>query len=495
MTGRNVLIIGGSITGLTGALALEAAGFDVTVVERDPSPDASLAPANSNTWTRRGALHALQPHVLTARLRNKLHAWYPDLMRDLLDAGAWEQAFEETIHPDLAPAYRAPPGAEDVSVLMARRTTLELVMRRHVERRAGVTFLAGARVTSLIIEGDTAPLTVRGVRVRDAEGERELFADVVIDASGRTTKYADELRAAGAAISDEHHASNTVYYARHYRLRPGKSFPKAFGLPGVLFGDMTFAALPADNGTMVVTLAVFKDDPLLYERVGAVEVFEEIARRTPRVASWVDPAVSEPTSGVMSWANMDFLWRTSLVDEKPQVLGFFFAGDTTLRSNPKYGRGCTCGTIGSHLLAETLASVGDPAERARRYEAALVATFRKEWADLLAVDRRDYARFQAAAGIRPASLGEALQSRLQDHLLRRAMVVDPHLQRKIMKGFYGLEDATAWTRDPLTWLRIVAAGLPIHDKDMFADFAARPSRQDIKALIERAIQAEQVEPC
>ena len=496
MTGRKVLIIGGSITGLTGALALAAAGFDVTIVERDPSPDASLEPANSNTWTRRGALHALQPHVLTARLRNRLREWYPELVQDLLDAGAWEQPFEDTIHPDRAAAYRAPAGAEEISVLMARRTTLELVMRRHVERRGIATFVAGARVSSLIIEGDRAPITVRGVHVRDADGERELLADIVIDASGRTTKFADQLREAGATINDEHHASNTVYYARHYRVRPGKDFPRTYGLPGAMFGDMVFAALPADNGAFVATLAVFKDDPLLYEQAGRVEIFDYIAQRVPRVAAWVDPSVSEPTSGVMSWANMDFLWRTTLAGGAPQVLGFFFAGDATLRSNPKYGRGCTCGTIGSHMLAETLASVSDPAERVLRYEAALFETFRTEWEDLLAVDRKDYARFQAAVGIRRASLGEALQSRLQDHVLRRAMVVDPHVQRKLMKGFYGLEDPTAWAKDPVTWLRIAAAALPIHGKDVSREYAIRPSRQDIEALIDRrAIQAEEVGPC
>jgi 2-polyprenyl-6-methoxyphenol hydroxylase-like FAD-dependent oxidoreductase len=496
MNGRKVVIIGGSISGLTGALALKAEGFNVTVVERDRSPDASVQPATSNSWTRRGALHAPQPHVLTARLRNRLHEWYPDLVQDLLEAGAWEQSFEETIHPDLAPGYHAPPGDGPVTVLMSRRTTLELVMRRHVERRGIATFLAGTRVTSLLIDRDEAPVTVRGVRVDDGEGERELLADVVIDASGRTTKFADALRAAGALITDEYHASNTVYYARHYRLRLGQSFPRTFGLPGVMFGDMILAALPADNGAMIVTMAVFKDDPLLYEAAGKLEVWEEICRRTPRVAVWVDPSRSEPTSGVMSWANMDFLWRTTIADGAPQVLGFFFAGDTTLRSNPKYGRGCTCGTIGSHLLAETLASVGDPAERALRYNTALRATFRREWEDLLAVDRRDYARFQDAAGIRRMSLAETLQSRLQDYLLRRAMVVDPHLQRKIMKGFYGLEDATAWTKDPVAWLRIAAAAAPFHSNDMFKEFAMRPSRREIEALIDApVIQTERMTLC
>jgi hypothetical protein len=54
-----------------------------------------------------------------------------------------------------------------------------------------------------------------------------------------------------------------------------------------------------------------------------------------------------------------------------------------------------------------------------------------------------------------------------------------------MKGFFGLEDASAWTKDPVTWLRIAAAALPIHGKDMFKEFTMRPSRQEMQTLIER----------
>jgi flavin-dependent dehydrogenase len=357
-------------------------------------------------------------------------------------------------------------------------------MRRHLERRGIATFLDGRQVTRLLIDGVGAPVTVRGVRIKDEAGESDLGADVVIDASGRTTKFVDQLRTAGARVHDEHHSSNTVYYARHYRLRPGCAFPRTYGLSGVLFGDMTIAALPADNGAIVVTMAVFKDDPLLFPSVGRLDVFEEVCRRIPRVAAWVDPALSEPTSDVMAWANMDFLWRATVSAGAPQVLGFFFAGDTTLRSNPKYGRGCTCGAIGSHILAQTLAEEADPVARAKRYEAALHATFRKEWEDLLSVDRSDYARFEATAGLRPPTVREWLQARLQDHVLRRAITIDPHVQRKIMKGFYGLEDASAWTKDLTTWLRIAATALPLHDRAIFKDFSARPGRAEIKSMID-----------
>jgi len=485
MGAPTVIIIGASITGLTGALALKAKGFDVTIVERDATPDAAITAAASDSWTRRGAMHTLQPHVLTARLRNALWAWYPELVRDMLDAGVWELRFADSIHPEIRPDYKPLPEDEQITVLISRRTTLELVMRRHVERHGIAKILAGVQVTSLVVEGDGAPVTVRGVRVKDAAGERELHADVVIDASGRTTKFADELRAHGVEIGEEFHASNHCYYTRHYRLNEGESFPVLAGLPAAAFADLSVAALPADNGVIVATVAVFKDDPLFYDKVNRTDVFEAIVKSVPRVWEWLNPAKSRPVSPVMGWANMDFLWRTTLKGDTPQLHNFFFAGDTVLRSNPKYGRGCTCAAFGTHLLADVLTATSDPAERARRYEAALRSAFRKEWEQLLGVDRSDYARFQVAAGLRAGSAAERLKGRFQDHLQTQAMVVDPSIYRALIKGFYGLASATDWMKDPAIWLRIARTAFPDAAKRrIVAPFWVRPSRDDIKRFIE-----------
>lgn len=486
VTGQSAIIIGGSITGLTGALALKAQGFDVTIVERDATPEAAIDAANSNEWTRRGAMHTLQPHVLTARLRNALWEWYPDLVRDMLAAGVWELRFADSIHPAIKNEYRPEPEDDRITVLISRRTTLELVMRRHVERHGIADIRSGVQVTSLIVEGDRAPFTVRGVRVKDASGERELRADVVIDASGRTTKFADDLRKAGVEIGEEWHASNTVYYTRHYRLNPGQKFPVLAGLPAAAFPDMSVAALPADNGVIVATVAVFKDDPLFFDKVNRLDVFESIIRRVPRVWEWLNPDRSSPTSGVMGWANMDFLWRTTLKDGAPQLLGFFFAGDTVLRSNPKYGRGCTCAAFGTHMLADILKQTADPAERVKRYEAALYDAFREEWQDLLQVDRSDYLRFQMAAGLAKGSLAARLQSRFQDHVQIQAITVDPVIYRALIKGFYGLAGAKDWIKNPMIWLRLAgAAMLGPAKRAVVAPFWVRPSREEIKGFIER----------
>jgi 2-polyprenyl-6-methoxyphenol hydroxylase-like FAD-dependent oxidoreductase len=480
MTQHTAVIIGGGIAGLSAALALQERGFAVTVVERDPSPPASVDWSGSDAWRRRGAPHALQPHVLTARLRNAVNAWYPELARALREAGVWEMGFAESVHPAAKADYRPAPGDEDITILMSRRTTLELAMRRYVAGAGVAVIVDGVKAASLLVDDDGPPLVVRGVRLADARGERDVTADVVIDASGRFAGFADQLRAAGARVSEEQHASHSAYFTRHYRLLPGQRFPGVYGLPAAAFGDMTVAAFPADNGAIVVTIGAFKDDPLLFDALADVEVFEAVCRATPRVAEWIDPALSRPTTDVMGWANMDFLWRSLVHDGVAQARGYFLVGDTALRSNPKYGRGCTCAVIGARLLAEVLAEEPDPDGRVHRYEAALRSAFRTEWDELLAVDAADYRRFQVTAGLVPGSLGDAVRSHFQDLLLHRAMLCDPKVQRALLRGFYGLGAPSAWTRDPEIWARIAAASvLPRSKARVARRYAGRPSRAQI----------------
>jgi 2-polyprenyl-6-methoxyphenol hydroxylase-like FAD-dependent oxidoreductase len=484
---ERVVIIGGSIAGLACALALSERGFDVTVVERDPSPPDGLSPADSAAWRRRGAPHAPQPHVLTARLRRTLREWRPDLVEALLHAGVGELSFAEMIHPAARAGYRPAPEDEDIGVLLSRRTTLELVMRRYVEAEGAARILAGARVTSLVLGPGGPPVRVRGVRIEDNDGAREIAADVVIDASGRTAGFADALREAGASLGEETHVSQSAYYTRHYRLRPGRTRPGLYGIPGAIFADFTVGVFAADNDAITVTVSVFKDDPLLFGALNDERVFEAVCRAVPMVAPWIDPDLAEPTSPVLGWANMDFQWRTLAPDGAAQALGFFFAGDTALRSNPKYGRGCTCAVLGARMLAEAMASTTDPAERARRYEAALTSAFREEWEALLAVDRADHERFLYAAGLGSAPVALRLRSRFQDHLLQCATLCDAAVQRALLRGFYALDSPSAWTRQPVVWLRIARAALFTGEKRAAARLrAVRPSRQQMREWIEAA---------
>jgi hypothetical protein len=170
-------------------------------------------------------------------------------------------------------------------------------------------------------------------------------------ASGRGSNVVQRLHAAGISIDEEHHPSQTVYYTGHYRLVEGARFPPLSGLPAVDFAGFTLGALPADNGTFTITLAVWKDDRLLVTAGKDLDVFEQICASVPKIRPWVDPERAEPMSGILTFASMDYLWRRTVHDGSPAVLNLFLVGDSGIRTNPKFGRGCTWGSLAAHRTA------------------------------------------------------------------------------------------------------------------------------------------------
>ena len=261
---EKVLIIGAGIAGLSAALALQAKGFAVTLVDRDaPLPD-HVTPEDSWSWPRRGAPQVRHPHFLMGRLRNLLQSNHPRLVCELLDAGVWELPFEETLHPAVRPIFDYQDGDEELTPLCARRTTLELVMRRYVVEKGIADLRCDSQVTSLVLDNG-APKSVLGANISTNGNRETAYADIVIDASGRGSKIANQLRQAGAVIDDEQFVSGNIYYTRHFKLKNGRSFPVMAGLPAAEFADFTIGALPADNGTFTVTISVWKDDPILFE--------------------------------------------------------------------------------------------------------------------------------------------------------------------------------------------------------------------------------------
>ena len=74
-----VVIIGGGVAGLGGAMLLARDGHQVTVLERDPAPPPP-APAAWAEWERRGVTQFRLPHLFMARFRELLEAELPEVV-------------------------------------------------------------------------------------------------------------------------------------------------------------------------------------------------------------------------------------------------------------------------------------------------------------------------------------------------------------------------------------------------------------------------------
>lgn len=482
---ERVAVVGAGIGGLSCALALADRGFEVRLYERDAAGEGATESAAEIAQRRRGVPQAVHPHFFMGRLREALRAKHPELLARLGAAGAGEGSFADALHPAARSRYAPRPDDAALTSIAARRTTFERVMRSYVEERGLARVESGVEVVGFVADAG-APPRVRGLRIRHASGTREeIAADAIVDASGRAGVLSRELGALGVRLAEERHDAGIVYFTRHYELLPGCEAPSSYGIPGLIFADFVAGALPCDRGAFTVTVQVQRDDAGMVALARDPTRFQALCMQLPTLARWVDPARARPTSDMFGFGGMDSFWRRIVVDGEPRVLGLHFVGDTAVRSNPKYGRGCTWSYLGAELLANALAASVDARERALRYAEALEHHLRGDWRTMLAMDAASRVRFEVAAGLRAASVADRARDAFAE-LVDEAQLVDAELFRAIWSGYHGFAGMDAWTRSPRAWLRLGRHALARRARaPQLAERRVRPTRAQLVAPVAR----------
>jgi hypothetical protein len=131
-------------------------------------------------------------------------------------------------------------------------------------------------------------------------------------------------------------------------------------------------------------------------------------------------------------------------------------GDSLVRSNPLYGRGCSFAGVAAYLLRDALEATPDPAARVLHYRAAVERELRPFYEVMRRADRsaiRRAARMLAPAG-KPSLRSRILQSFVEDGVTV-AVRSDPELLRASLRGFHMLEDPRLWLRRPGNLVRVL----------------------------------------
>jgi 2-polyprenyl-6-methoxyphenol hydroxylase-like FAD-dependent oxidoreductase len=456
---EQVLVIGAGIAGLCTALALAPTGRRITILERDDDPPTGDTDAAFRDWKRKGVGHLRQSHAFLARLHNIIRDEHPELLADLLAAGCREITFADMLTDAQRAAYQPKPGDHDLTILTSRRTTLELLIRRYVQRQPNVTIRTGVMVHG-VTTGQQAggPRVVTGVTVEDADGRHDVAADLVIDAGGKGSVVIESLIEAGAPIREESETAGILYFTRHYRLLPGVGEPPRGKIPpsGDL-GFLKFGVFPADNGCFSITVCVPEIEMELRKAVFNPDTFNAICQQMPGLQPWLRPDVSEPTTKVFGMGDLHSRWRELLTaDGEPAVLGFLCIGDALARTNPLYGRGCSFAAVGAYVVRQVLDASDDPAERLRLYDAAIKTEILPFFEDMRTQDRSAIRRARAALtpGYRPRLKARLAQSFIEDGI-RIAVRSDIGLMRQAMRGFHMLEHPSAWLKKPANMMRVL----------------------------------------
>lgn len=208
---QHVVIIGGSISGLLAARVLSDTFKTVTIVERDAvSPQAS---------ERKGVPQSPQPHILLVKGYRILQSLFPNIEVDLRAAGAvpidWGTDFR---YFSFGGWSANSSEATELFSFSCTRPLLENVIRQQVAKIENVKTLSPYRVTGLI-EKDNQITGVQCHHRHDNLEQKEIQANLVVDASGRSSNASNWLESVGQEVPTIDVVNAGLGYAtRRYRL-------------------------------------------------------------------------------------------------------------------------------------------------------------------------------------------------------------------------------------------------------------------------------------
>jgi 2-polyprenyl-6-methoxyphenol hydroxylase-like FAD-dependent oxidoreductase len=342
------VIAGGGVAGLATALAVGRAGHEAVLLERD-HVEPGGAPGHAFSVQRDGIPHFFQPHAFLPRGRRVLMDFAPDVVADLLDAGADPQDLRDRL------AGPPEPGDEDLVWLWVRRPVIEWALRRAAAAEPGVELRSGVRVTGLLTAGDRAI----GVGVDDHDAVR---GDIVVDALGRYRCPPGWPRPDSKPID-----SGAIYYCRYFALADGVDHMDAPILnPRGDLGYMGFNIFRGDNRTFaVILLAPAADRALRVLRHDSAWRSACAAIRPLDVMTSGD--YGHPITDVMPMGGLMNVDRTAA----PELPGIVAVGDALCHTDPAFAYGLSFSLVHATALADAASSAPDVDAVAERYRTAV----------------------------------------------------------------------------------------------------------------------------
>ncbi|HEY6419085.1 MAG TPA: hypothetical protein VIX59_08785 [Candidatus Binataceae bacterium] len=394
MEHEHAIVIGGSMAGLCAARVLSEFYDKVTVVDRDAYP--------AGAHERPGVPQSRHVHALLMRGRIELDRLFPGFERTMLEQGALEINFGVDFATLRAAGGWAKRLPNSITTLFASRVLIEATARALVRERSNIELTERAEAAGFEFEG-TGARRVTGIKVRPRDGGAEylLTGDLIVDASGRSTKCPSWISAAGLPLPEEMIVdSHTGYASRWYQAAPERR-PREWWWKGIWIepqaGDAAQAGVlfPVEGNRFIVTLAGWGGKYPPSDEAGFTAKLKEL--RSPIIAEEV--ALAAPLSPVYSYRQMANKWR-HYEKWSARLDGFIALGDSMCAFNPVYGQGMTSGALAALILRDCLTELGAGNPELPRTFFARLARFQAEpWGMATGADFR----FAGTEGHRPLS--------------------------------------------------------------------------------------------
>ncbi|MDG4663413.1 FAD-dependent monooxygenase [Mycobacterium sp. 236(2023)] len=420
-------MLGASMAGLLAAGVLTEFYDRVTIIERDELDD-SAAP-------RRGVPQSRQPHVVLARCVQVMEDIFPGITAEIVDAGAHEwcdgdlSRFYTRFGGHLSSQTGHIPDPTSLRILYASRPFIESHVRRRVRALPVVTVLDGHDLDMLISAGGE----VVGARVtsRADHSTTDLYADLVVDATGRGSRTPSFLQEMGYARPREDQlAVNISYVSMPVRIPDGVLHEYLFldlFQPGRPYG-FALSRCEFDHWSVLIgSLGKHVPPPASVD-----EFFGHAKQLMPE---YVYDAVrnSEPLAELALHRFPASRWRRyDQLRRLPE--GLLVTGDAVASFNPIYGQGMTIAAIDAMVLRDCL--LRGPQGLQRRFHRAAARGIQVAWRTAVGSDLA----LPEVEGKR--TMSTKLTNAYIDRVLR-ASQIDPFVTQQFQRVTGMLEPPTA----------------------------------------------------
>lgn len=394
--GRQAIVIGAGMGGLTAAGALTDYFEHIFVLDRDELP---ASPAH-----RAGTPQSRHAHVLLCGGARRLGELFPSFEQEMVRAGAVVIDFSRDARLDRPGFDPFPQRSLGLTTCCASRILIEFVTRQFVEQQKNVTLVPNCRVQAISAFPDG---TVTSVQCEYGNGRaEELFADLVIDASGRGMLTLQLLKSLGYPQPDEESIGMNIGYSTALFSIPDdapQDWVSTITLADAPKTSRSGFLFPREGQQWIVTLAGMHDDKPPGDWDGYLEFAKGLRTNTIYNAIARAERIGEVQRFALPASTLRHFER---LDRFPR--GLLPMADAVCRFNPIYGQGMSVAAMEAALIAQLLSvceSEPDPITGlAQSYFTAVQELLNAPWS----VANLDLV-FPETTGKRPPNFGDSLK--------------------------------------------------------------------------------------
>jgi 2-polyprenyl-6-methoxyphenol hydroxylase-like FAD-dependent oxidoreductase len=337
---RRAVVVGASIAGLLAGRVLSDFFDEVILIDKEN--------LNAGTNARRAVPQGNHVHMILTPTYLAIQSLLPGLVDDLVSHGA--TVFDAGLDARLLIAGKPLiVGETGQPIIGSTRPFFEHFLRKRVSRVENLQIRSGHRFLEWVQDPDQGQ--VSGVVTSGPEGMATTFADLFVDARGRASTIATDLRQMGFAAPDTDVVGiNLSYTSRLYRVTGQQPKWNLLFVP---------AFAPSDNKGAVI--AKIENDEWLVTQFGyfgnsapaSDDGFLGFADNldAPDVSLFLQKAVSVSDYQIFGVRSCE-IKRLERLDRYPDRL--LAIGDTVCNLNPVYGQGMTKAAKEALFLSELL---------------------------------------------------------------------------------------------------------------------------------------------